>query len=140
MVSHTILSKETEAHTRIHKGEPPPLESPGQILHQLPEVGFRLHPINPSFCWKLIKDETAPTTRQEISKHAHRFAIHHLQSLLYDLGKLRDVSIEHLYVLARGGLEHSHETGIFPERITIQVLHVQAVRWFISSFGGAERE
>ena len=46
-VSHTILSKDAEAHVRIHKGEPPPLESPGRILHQLPDVGVRLHPVNP---------------------------------------------------------------------------------------------
>ena len=115
-ISRTILSKETEAHARIHKGEPPPLESPGQTLLQLPEVGFRLCPINPSFCWKMIKYETAPTTRQEISKHACRFAIHTLQSLLYDLGdlgNLRHVFIEHLYTFARDGLEHSHETDLF---------------------------
>ena len=46
-VSQTISSKDAEAHARVHKGEPPPLESPGRILHRLPDVGFRLHPINP---------------------------------------------------------------------------------------------
>ena len=72
-----------------------------------------------------------------------RFAIHTLQSLLYDLSdlsKLRHVFIEHLYVLVRDGLEHLREASIFPEKITIQVLHVQAVRSFISSFGGEARE
>ena len=46
-VSHTILGKDAEARARVHKGEPPPLESPRRILYQLPDVGFRLHPINP---------------------------------------------------------------------------------------------
>ena len=48
--------------------------------------------------------------------------------------------IEHPCVLVHDGLEQSHEASDFPERITIQVLRVRAVRSFISSFGGVERE
>ncbi len=43
-------------------------------------------------------------------------------------------------MLVHGGPEQSHEAGDFPERITIQVLRVRAIRSFISSFGGVERE
>ena len=71
--------------------------------------------------WKMITHEMAPTTRQETFKHACRFAIHTLQSLLYnldDLSKLGHVFIEYLYVLERNGPEHSLEGGIFRERIT----------------------
>ena len=65
-----------------------------------------------------------------------------LQSLLYELGNLsnlRYIFPEHLYIPAYDGLEHSHVVCIFLVRITIQVLHVQGVHSFISSFGGVER-
>ncbi len=44
--SDIILSKEVEAHARIHKSELPPLEGLDHILHQPPGFGFRLNPIN----------------------------------------------------------------------------------------------
>ena len=69
----------------------------------------------------------------------HRFAIPTLQSPLQDLGdlvNLRPVFSEDLCVLEHAGLEHLREAGVFPERITIQVLHVRAVRSFASFIGG----
>lgn len=107
---------EVHTHVRIHKSVPPPLESFGRILHQRPDFGSRLHPINTYFWVKLIEHETVLTTRQEFFEYNCRFAINTPQSLLYvpeDLRKLRHVLIEHLCVLARDSLEHSREAGIF---------------------------
>ena len=81
----------------------------------------------------MITHETALTTHQEILKYNRRFAIHTLQSLLYvlgDPGKHRHGFIEHSGVLVHDGLEQSHEAIDSPERITIQVLRVRAVRTY----------
>lgn len=115
---------------RIHKSVPPLLESLGRILHHLPDFGSRLHPISTYFWVKLIVHEIALTTRQGFFDYNCRFAINTLQSLLDilgDLGKLKPVFFEYLCVLARGGLEHSHEAGIFKNH-----RNVRAVRSFLS--------
>ena len=43
------MSKEVEAHARIHKSKLPPLEIPGRVLHQLSDIilGFASIPSIP---------------------------------------------------------------------------------------------
>ena len=109
-IHKAVSHNKWRAHTRIHEGGPLPLEGLHCILHQLPECVSRLHLINTSFCVKMITNEIDPQM-QTSPRHTH--------SPIPSSGR---------------------EAGVFPERITIQVLHVRAVRSFASLFGRVERE
>ena len=110
----------------IHKSELPPLECPDCILpnYLRVRVAFAYIASIPLSYVKIIRHKISLTTHQEILKTPLPFRHTHspISTLIYDLGdigKLRRVFTEHLYMLALDGLEDLHVVCIFPVRITL---------------------